>query len=180
MNGRLVLEGSLRIYWGVQGVIHLKENDDTRTVAIRKRNSFRENSDFDSDDDINTINYDSSCNDVSSLSTDTSLDCDGDDVSLKSDITIESSRDSSSSYVSCSSSSSPTYGIPKSMTLPPKLDIKNMEWDELDELLQVERKIDDSEKLYQTMPVVLPSQASIDSTSSTISSNGSKHRESTP
>lgn len=33
VNGRLILEGSLRIHWGVQGVIHLKENDDQRTVV---------------------------------------------------------------------------------------------------------------------------------------------------
>ena len=42
MNGKLVLEGALRIYWGIQGVIHLKEEDDQRTVVtIRKRNSVR-------------------------------------------------------------------------------------------------------------------------------------------
>lgn len=42
VNGRLVLEGALRIHWGVKGVIHLKENDDQRTVVtIRKRNSCR-------------------------------------------------------------------------------------------------------------------------------------------
>jgi Ras association domain-containing protein 2/4 len=42
VNGRVVLEGALRIYWGIQGVIHLKEDDDQRTVVtIRKRNSVR-------------------------------------------------------------------------------------------------------------------------------------------
>lgn len=42
VNGRLVLEGALRVYWGIQGVIHLKEDDDQRTVVtIRKRNSCR-------------------------------------------------------------------------------------------------------------------------------------------
>lgn len=42
VNGRLVLEGALRIYWGVIGMIHLKEDDDQRTVVtIRKRNSCR-------------------------------------------------------------------------------------------------------------------------------------------
>lgn len=42
MNGRLVLEGALRIYWGVVGVIHLKEEYDQRTVVtVRKRNSYR-------------------------------------------------------------------------------------------------------------------------------------------
>jgi Ras association domain-containing protein 2/4 len=42
VNGRYVLEGALRIYWGIQGVIHLKEDDDQRTVVtIRKRHSVR-------------------------------------------------------------------------------------------------------------------------------------------
>lgn len=42
VNGRLVLEGALRIYWGVHAVIHLKEDDDQRTVVtVRKRNSVR-------------------------------------------------------------------------------------------------------------------------------------------
>lgn len=42
VNGRLVLEGALRVYWGVQGMIHLKEDDDQRTVVtVRKRNSCR-------------------------------------------------------------------------------------------------------------------------------------------
>lgn len=42
VNGRLVLEGALRVYWGVHGVIHLKEDDDQRTViTVRKRNSVR-------------------------------------------------------------------------------------------------------------------------------------------
>lgn len=42
VNGRLVLEGALRVYWGIQGVIHLKEDDDQRTVVtVRKRNSCR-------------------------------------------------------------------------------------------------------------------------------------------
>jgi len=36
----LVLEGALRVYWGVQGVIHLKEDDDQR-ILVRKRNSCR-------------------------------------------------------------------------------------------------------------------------------------------
>lgn len=42
VDGRFVLEGALRIYWGIQGVIHLKEDDDQRTVVtIRKRHSVR-------------------------------------------------------------------------------------------------------------------------------------------
>lgn len=42
VNNRLILEGQLRVYWGVEGVIHLKEDDDQRTVVtVRKRNSCR-------------------------------------------------------------------------------------------------------------------------------------------
>lgn len=41
VNNRLVLEGALRVYWGVHGVIHLKEDDDQRTLVVRKRNSCR-------------------------------------------------------------------------------------------------------------------------------------------
>lgn len=42
VNGRLLFEGALRVYWGVQGLIHLKEDDDQRTVVtVRKRNSVR-------------------------------------------------------------------------------------------------------------------------------------------
>lgn len=49
----------------------------------------------------------------------------------------------------------------KSLTLPSKLeDIKNSDRDELDELLQVERKVDESEKLYQTLPSGVPSRSS--------------------
>lgn len=42
VNGRFVLEGCLKVYWGVQSMIHLKEDDDQRpVVTIRKRNSCR-------------------------------------------------------------------------------------------------------------------------------------------
>lgn len=42
-NGKLILEGVLRIYWGVNNLIHLKENDDQRHhVQVRKRHSCRE------------------------------------------------------------------------------------------------------------------------------------------
>lgn len=41
VNNRLILEGPLRVFWGVHGVIHLKEDDDQRTFVVRKRNSCR-------------------------------------------------------------------------------------------------------------------------------------------
>ena len=37
-------------------------------------------------------------------------------------------------------------------TLPTKLENLPGNWDELDNLLQIERHVDDKEKLYQTMP----------------------------
>lgn len=76
VNGRIILEGSLRIHWAVQGVIHLKENDDQRTVVtVRKRNSFRSPSpEYDTDDDIQNISRDTSFNDISTCSTEETLD----------------------------------------------------------------------------------------------------------
>ncbi|XP_076250349.1 ras association family member [Rhynchophorus ferrugineus] len=166
VNGRYILEGSLRIHWGVQGVIHLKENDDQRTVVtVRKRNSCRASSspEYDTDDDIQNISTDSSFNDVTSNTT--TLDKD-----------IESSIDSLDSIALGSNPSSPKNNMPKSVTLPSKLDVKNMERDELDDLLQVERVVDNSVKLYQTMPAPLPSQ--ITTESDTLSSKTSSSEES--
>lgn len=41
-----------------------------------------------------------------------------------------------------------------STTLPSKLDVKKIEWDEIDDLLQVERKMEDGQR-YSTMPLSL-------------------------
>ncbi|KAJ8912086.1 hypothetical protein NQ315_000592 [Exocentrus adspersus] len=169
VNGRFILEGSLRIHWGIQGVIHLKENDDQRTVVtVRKRNSYRSPSpNYDTDDDIQNISRDTSYNDISTCSDGPSLEV------SKSDTGIESGTDSLDLSISDSLSESPQNNVPKSVTLPTKLDVKNLEWDELDELLQVERKMDESEKMYQTMPVTLPSQSSTESNNASTQSTSS-------
>lgn len=180
VNGRLILEGSLRIYWGVHGVIHLKENDDQRTVVVRKRNSCRVESDFESDEDEDFIrryhdehmqdnnSFDTNPTDeisiISNISSDVSLDD-------RTDTGIESGTDTPSTISNSNSMAeidSPVNGASevKCLTLPGKLqDVKQMEWDELDELLQVERKVDECDKLYQTMPAPLPSQSSTESAS---------------
>lgn len=160
------MEGSLRIHWGVLGVIHLKENDDQRTVVtIRKRNSCRISNDYDSDEDIQDITQDSSYSDLSSCSSD--LNSSSNTLNMD-DTGIESGSDTTD--ISTAEILSPMHEVvPKSLTLPPKLDLKNVEWDELDELLQVERRVEESDKLYQTMPVALPSQSSVESNSSTVS-----------
>lgn len=45
-----------------------------------------------------------------------------------------------------------------SATLPSKLDVKKIEWDEIDDLLQVERKMEDGQgQRYSTMPLSLSS-----------------------
>lgn len=179
VNGRLILEGSLRIHWGVQGVIHLKENDDQRTVVtVRKRNSYRRSQEFDSDEDIYDISRDTSYNDISTCSSDVDVSVNSlnenenenasDTSADKTDTGIDSDSDTLDTF-----SSTSIETVPKSLTLPPKLNIKNMEWDELDELLQVERRVDESAKLYQTMPTPLPSQSSTESYSSTVSANES-------
>lgn len=171
MNGRFILEGSLRIHWGIHGVIHLKENDDQRTVVtVRKRNSYRSPSpDYDTDDDIQNISRDTSYNDISTCSDGSTLEI------SKSDTGIDSGTDSVDVSIVDSTSVSP-QNISKSVTLPTKLDVKNLEWDELDELLQVERKLDESEKMYQTMPVTLPSQSSTESNSASTQSTSSNSK----
>ncbi|KAJ8962230.1 hypothetical protein NQ318_018202 [Aromia moschata] len=171
VNGRFILEGSLRIHWGVHGVIHLKENDDQRTVVtVRKRNSYRSPSpEYNTDDDIQNISRDTSYNDISLCSDDPSLEV------SKTDTGIESGTDSADTSIAENSSLMSPENVPKYVTLPTKLDVKNMEWAELDELLQVEN-MSDSEKLYQTMPVALPSQLSTENNSASIQSTSSSSK----
>lgn len=177
VNGRLVLEGALRIYWGVQGIIHLKEDDDQRTVVtVRKRNSYRLSNPSsmvsamqDMVEDKENLNPDRSDpmsssltegpdnNDTTTISESLSYDT----LSISSDLnSISSSKPNSgenSKEVSPSHSNG-ANGAGKYVTLPPKLDVKQLEWDEIDDLLQVERKVDESERIYRTMPSPLPSQ----------------------
>ncbi|XP_043474644.1 uncharacterized protein LOC122506493 [Leptopilina heterotoma] len=130
VNGRLILEGALRIYWGVRGVIHLKEDDDQRTVVTaRHRNSCRRSvtDEVDKGEIIDTT---------------------------KNSPTVENHIESETESVP------PSPDHLKSLTLPMKLEVKTSNWDELDELLQVERKVEEGNKLYQTMPESLPSISS--------------------
>nr|CAD7594030.1 unnamed protein product [Timema genevievae] len=121
VNGRLVLEGALRIHWGVLGMIHLKEDDDQRTVVtIRKRNSCRSGCFNGVDLEGNDAEEDSA-HDSSGV------------CSLEADIS-SLSGDSQCSEVS---SGTPTEERSRSLTLPHKLIVKDMNWDELDDLLQV-------------------------------------------
>lgn len=62
-----------------------------------------------------------------------------------------------------------------SSTLPSKLDkLEKLEWDEIDDLLQVERRVSEKDKVYETMPVRLPSSSPQNSSSSTPTSESSK------
>lgn len=70
-----------------------------------------------------------------------------DTISISSDVTSLNSNSNSSSK-----ESSPAH---ISNTLPSKLDVKKIEWDEIDDLLQVERK--DEAQRYSTMPLSLSS-----------------------
>lgn len=68
-----------------------------------------------------------------------------DTISMSSDMnSLSSGSNNSSKEVS------PAH-ISNSYTLPAKLDVKKIEWDEIDELLQVERRDDDNHR-YSTMP----------------------------
>lgn len=129
--------------------------------------------DNDSDDDTQSMSRDTSYNDISTCS-DISTSLELSDLN-KCDTGIESGPDTTDNSTAENSPVSPVVDfVPKSVTLPSKLDVKHFEWDELDDLLQVERKMDEGDKLYQTMPVSLPSQSSVDSSSTQDSSSSAK------
>lgn len=149
-------------------MIHLKEDDDQRTVVtIRKRNSCR----YSNGQDTVCIIF---SNDAAAAA----LNClyylllwiflqDSDaESNVPDQITLDR----------CEIVSNELPEVKKplhdpSSTLPSKLEPSVCrDWDEFDELLQVERQVDDKQKLYQTMPagvVLRPLQTSSqDSTSS--------------
>lgn len=89
------------------------------------------------------------------------------------DVSISSNSADSGNHSSRSVSITPTPPpspaiVPDiiSSTLPSKLNFNQMDWDELDQLLQVERSVDDSDKPFHTLPNHLPSQSSVESTDS--------------
>lgn len=67
-----------------------------------------------------------------------------------------------------------------SSTLPSKLDrLEKLDWDDIDDLLQVERRHNDKDRIYETMPVKLPSsQSSSDSSPSKTSTETTTTTES--
>ncbi|KAE8740076.1 hypothetical protein FOCC_FOCC014401 [Frankliniella occidentalis] len=161
VNGRLVLEGALRIYWGVVGVIHLKEEYDQRTVVtVRKRNSYR----YSNGTNLNRYYNGKSKGavPVGGSSASCSSSSTSSPISSPMSSPMSSPHDSPTHSSKASSDSTPSTALfeYKSSTLPAKLDLKNIDWDELDDLLQVERRVEDGEKLYQTMPVGLHSVSS--------------------
>jgi Ras association domain-containing protein 2/4 len=184
VNGRFVLEGALKIYWGVQRVIQLKEDDDQRTVVtVRKRNSIRyrhsaadvmprvsQRPQYNSyNSEIHRISAHPILEPNSPMTTSTNSNFDADnDTTISESIsydTLSMSSDMNSSPMgSNSSSKEPSPQHAKYPTLPSKLDVKQIEWDEIDDLLQVERKQDDADRVYQTMPSPLPSQSTVSNT----------------
>jgi Ras association domain-containing protein 2/4 len=162
VNGRFVLEGALKIYWGVQGIIHLKEDDDQRTVVtVRKRNSIRfrhsaadvvpprvsQRPHFNShNSETNRISVKPPNNSNNSRMTTSNstgnFDNENYDTTISESIsydTLSMSSDinSSASPMGSNCSSKEASPLHKYTTLPPKLDVKQIEWDEIDDLLQV-------------------------------------------
>ncbi|XP_046805124.1 serine-rich adhesin for platelets [Lucilia cuprina] len=215
VNNRLILEGALRVYWGVQGVIHLKEDDDQRTFVVRKRNSCRvSKADNDASDKENNDGTESF---EAATTTSDQVDAISTDVSLSESMTFDScslneypelpttpedasaqttgssvtetltngkhEEDSSSTTTTLcdeqsTSNITTTNNNPNncvSSTLPSKLDkLEKLDWDEIDDLLQVERRVSEKDKVYETMPVRLPSSSPQNSSSSTPTSESSK------
>lgn len=95
------------------------------------------------------------------LSTSSIMDGDSTDISLSESISYDTCSLSedvlSPGSLSSSKDTSPEH---KAYTLPSKLEVKQLEWDEIDDLLQVERKVDDSVKRYQTMPSSMSTNSS--------------------
>lgn len=97
------------------------------------------------------------------LSTSSIVDGGGDSTDISESMSYDTcSLSEDVASLDSASSSKDTSPEHRSHTLPAKLAVKQLEWDEIDELLQVERKVDDSGKLYRTMPSPLPSQTSLD------------------
>ncbi|XP_032785262.1 ras association domain-containing protein 4 isoform X1 [Daphnia magna] len=141
VNGRLVLEGVLRLYWGVQSAIQLKEDDDQRLPSNggelkthRKVSSgiFYQNSNISSVDESDSED-DSFC-ESSPINSKSSAAPNGSGYEKKTSVVLEAND------------------LTKFNTVPSKLDPKQLKRDELDELMQVERDWKDHEKPYQTLP----------------------------
>lgn len=132
VNGRLILEGALRIYWGVRGVIHLKEDDDQRTVVTaRHRNSCRRSY-------TEKVEEEPIKNEESKNSSDSQLETESNSVPASPDH-IKS------------------LTLPMKLDVRK---LKEMKWDGVDDLLNVDNQSnDDSQKMYQTLPKSLPSHS---------------------
>ncbi|CAD6993418.1 uncharacterized protein LOC101453581 [Ceratitis capitata] len=210
VNNRLILEGALRVSWGVHGVIHLKEDDDQRTLVVRKRNSKRvskavDDSPSDKENDISeSLEAPTTPSEVENMSTDISLSesmtfdsCSLNEYPLTdlpttpeeasanttggtdgsaavpllngSNGRADNEDESISSSTLCGTDTTITTASTSclSATLPSKLDnLEKLEWDEIDDLLQVERRVSEKDKIYETMPVKLPSSQTSSSDSS--------------
>ncbi|KAL7306902.1 hypothetical protein TKK_0001061 [Trichogramma kaykai] len=131
VNGRLILEGALRIYWGVRGVIHLKEDDDQRTVVTaRHKNSYRRSH-------VEKVEHKKKVENIESKNLSPS------DNHLENEV---NSVPASPDHI-------------KSLTLPLKFDIKKLKW-EMMKNEGDENDCNDSsnfKKMYQTLPKSLPS-----------------------
>ncbi|KAL7731245.1 hypothetical protein ACLKA6_014429 [Drosophila palustris] len=207
VNNRLVLEGPLRVFWGVQGVIHLKEDDDQRTFIVRKRNSCRTSkaadescSDKENEASDSVAPPTTTASEVDPLSTDISLSesmtfdsCSLNEISelpttpedASANTTTGSGQllngqsnsndkeddttttDSSSTLIGSGTEAATASTSCVSSTLPSKLgNLEKLDWDDIDDLLQVERRHNEKDKIYETMPVKLPSSSSQSSSES--------------
>nr|CAH0113781.1 unnamed protein product [Daphnia galeata] len=141
VNGRLVLEGVLRLYWGVQSAIQLKEDDDQRLPSnIAEVKIQRKVSSSSGYQNANASSLDESDTDDDSLPDNSPI------------VSTVSSAINGSGYEKKMSLNLESNDALKFNTVPSKLDPKQLVRDELDELIRVEREWKDHEKPYQTLP----------------------------
>ena len=156
VNGRLILEGVLKLYWGIHSSIQLKEDDDQRLPVStstskhqRKLNSNGNESEVDKFILLVVENFLFTCclqnGNIPSNDSDSGDEC-------KNGAMNSSSKSLTNSAYEVKPHFTESNKEPKYKTIPSKLDTKQLQRDELDDLLQVERQLKDHEKPYQTLP----------------------------
>jgi len=144
VNGRLILEGVLKLYWGIHSSIQLKEDDDQRlpcsTSTLKsQRKTVSNGSEF---HNVNIASEDSESED----------ELRPDDVPKNGTTKTSLIKSKTNSGYEVKPYFMENCEASKYKTVPSKLEPKQLQRDELDDLLQVERQWKDHEKPYQTLP----------------------------
>jgi len=137
VNGRLVLEGVLKLYWGIHSSIQLKEDDDQRLPVSTSTTKHQRKA--------STNGNESENGDIPSDDSESGDECNNGAKNSSVKSLSDSGYETKPQFID-------NNKVSKYKTVPSKLDTKQLQQDELDDLLQVERQWKDNEKPYQTLP----------------------------